>query len=206
MASTEQMAEQMARHARLFYRHGWMMGGSGNLSVRLDSGEVLVTVTGRHKGELGPEDFVRLGADVDLVDTEAPRPSSDTVLHQTIYRRCSGAGAVYHVHEPHAVAATTRFPEAEAFDFAGYRILNAFGITEIEESARVPVLVDGGKAGRLPDRLEAHFEDRPQTALPAFVADHHGLYVWGETTQRARCHVEALAHLFECKMLEEAAK
>ena len=200
MDDAEQLVEQLARHARLFDERGWVMAGSGNFSVRLPSGDVLVTATGRHKGELTADDFVRLGGD------GGSRPSSDTVVHRTIYEHCSDAGAIYHVHEPHAVAATARFPEVDAFDFAGYTILKAFGIQEVGEPAEVPVLVGGGRAEQLADRLERHLDERSESALPAVVADRHGLYAWGGSPARARWHIEALAHLFECKMIEESTR
>lgn len=198
-------AEELAMHARRFYEQGWTMGGSGNLSIRLPSGELLVTVTGRHKAELGTDDFVRVGPDGTDVDA-SPRPSSDIAIHRTVYERNPRADAVYHVHEPNVVAATTRFPDAETFDFAGYTMLKAFGIEEIDKPATLPLLAGAGRAERLARELDPLFEEGWKFDLPAFVADHHGLYAWGASPKRARCHIEALAHLFECKMIDASTR
>lgn len=198
-------AEELAMHARRFYEQGWMMGGSGNLSIRLPSGDLLVTVTGRHKAELGTDDFVRVDPD-EADDSASPRPSSDIAIHRTVYQRNPKADAVYHVHEPNVVAATTRFPNAVTFDFAGYTMLKAFGIEEIDKPAKLPVLADAGRAERLAQKLDPLFDGTWTFALPAFVADHHGLYAWGASPKRARCHIEALAHLFECKMIDASTR
>jgi methylthioribulose-1-phosphate dehydratase len=206
MDRTAELAERLARHGRLFYQHGWMMGGSGNLSARIGSGEWLVTATGCHKGELTEGDFVRLDARGRPLDDDATAPSSDTVIHRTVYEHVPDVGAVYHVHEPHVVAATTRFPDTDAFDFAGYTILKAFGIESVDRSAEVPLLAGEGRAERVANQLERLVGNPLDTMLPAFAADHHGLYVWGESPDRARCHLEAIAHLFECRLLEETAR
>lgn len=193
------LRERLAHHGREFYEHGWMMGTAGNLSARTDSGEVAITATGRHKGELGPEDFVRCGVDELLSDETAEATSSDSVIHHAIYEHRPDAAAVYHVHEPHAVAASIR-SGTDVLEFEGFPMVKAFGITDVERTVTVPILPDRGRAEFVADRLHDIFvESVGDLEVPAVVAEQHGLYAWGESPFAARRHIEAMAHLCECK-------
>ena len=110
-AAAEAMAaiDGLIAAARSFYERGWMLGTSGNLSVRLDSGAVAegepvvaITGSGASKGALGY-------ADISVIPEEsrallpalgAPRrsPSAEAAIHRTIYERLPEAGAVFHIH------------------------------------------------------------------------------------------------------------
>lgn len=195
------LRDRLAHHGREFYEHGWMMATAGNLSARTDSGEVVITATGRHKGELGAEDFVRCGVDELLSEETAEATSSDSVIHHAIYEHVPGAAAVYHVHEPHAVAASIR-SEDDVLEFEGFPMVKALGIMDVEQPVTVPILPDRGRAEFVADGLRDVFADAAgDLQVPAVVAERHGLYAWGESPFAARRHIEALAHLCECETI-----
>ncbi|MEL7372261.1 MAG: class II aldolase/adducin family protein, partial [Myxococcota bacterium] len=45
---------------RFLFSKGWVPATSGNLSVRLDDGTIMVTASGHHKGELSPEGLMQI--------------------------------------------------------------------------------------------------------------------------------------------------
>jgi L-fuculose-phosphate aldolase len=80
-------------HVALVTSHG------GNLSVR-DGSSMWITGTNTMLGHLGERHISLVGPDGGY---EGPPPSSDTILHSTIYA-VTGAGAVVHAHPRHAIA------------------------------------------------------------------------------------------------------
>ena len=78
---------------------GLVVATDGNLSARLDGGQVLSTPTGVSKGELRESDLV-------VTDLEGRKvrghrkPSSELGLHLAVYRARPGAGSVIHAPPP----------------------------------------------------------------------------------------------------------
>ncbi len=74
-----------------------VMGTSGNVSVRLHDGGLLVTPSGRGLGYLEPRDIVRLDANGTRCDP-AQRPTSELPLHLAAYRVRPDITCVVHTH------------------------------------------------------------------------------------------------------------
>jgi 3-dehydro-4-phosphotetronate decarboxylase len=87
--------------ARLAAR-GLAHGASGNLSLRLDDGSLLVTPTGARLGALDADRLAHLEADGR--PTGGDRPSKEWPLHVAIYAVRSDARAIVHLHSRNAVA------------------------------------------------------------------------------------------------------
>jgi len=93
-----------------------MWGMSGNLSVRLnwkgaqrcaptDPISFAITPSGINKGRLSEKDLITItdtgrGTSSPTVKGSSKNavPSSETIVHQAVYRALPGAGAVFHVH------------------------------------------------------------------------------------------------------------
>ena len=78
-----------------------MWGTAGNLSIRLKSKPLSIAITpsGLNKGHLDKKDLLTITDEKSSAGF--PRglvPSSETVIHQAVYRAVPGAGAVFHVH------------------------------------------------------------------------------------------------------------
>jgi L-fuculose-phosphate aldolase len=82
--------------ARLWQRR-LVRGTSGNVSVRLDGGDILVTPAGRSLHDLAPADLVRVTADGSTSDPAA-HATSELPLHLTAYRVRPDARVVVHTH------------------------------------------------------------------------------------------------------------
>lgn len=104
-AEAEARAEICRVGASLFDR-GYVHGTAGNISVRLDDGDMLITPTDASLGALRPERLARAGAD--LQARPGPKPSKTLLLHARIVAAARGFDAdvacVIHTHSSHCVA------------------------------------------------------------------------------------------------------
>jgi ribulose-5-phosphate 4-epimerase/fuculose-1-phosphate aldolase len=80
---------------------GLAPGTSGNLGVRVDD-EVVLTPTGTELGALGPFEPALVG--LDGTHRSGPPPTKEWAVHVAMLRARPDAGAVVHLHSPHAVA------------------------------------------------------------------------------------------------------
>jgi len=93
----QQLRRDLAEFGRMLHAQGFVAATDGNLSVRLDRERVLITPTGFSKGMMHPEDMI-------IVDLRGKKlsgnhnPSSEIVMHLTIYRMRPDVGAVVHAH------------------------------------------------------------------------------------------------------------
>jgi len=81
------------------HRGGYIAGGDGNVSMRLDERRLLTTPTGLNKGFLEPRNLVV--TDLEGVRLEGElEPSSEVRLHVRAYRVRPDVEAVVHAHPP----------------------------------------------------------------------------------------------------------
>lgn len=94
-----EVLRDMQEVGRDLYRLGLVTSHGGNLSVRRGN-DIWITGTGRMLGRLQPEDISLARMDG---SHEGPLPSSDTLLHSTIYA-VTTVNAIVHAHPRHAIA------------------------------------------------------------------------------------------------------
>ncbi|HEY5340518.1 MAG TPA: class II aldolase/adducin family protein [Candidatus Aquilonibacter sp.] len=100
---TEKRArEELATYGRLLWKRHLVSGTSGNLSLRLDAGRVLITPSARSLRALDPSEIV-LVADDGTPHDAAQRPSSELPLHLAAYRVRPDIACVMHTHPTMAV-------------------------------------------------------------------------------------------------------
>ncbi|GAC1397992.1 MAG: hypothetical protein NVS2B8_04920 [Vulcanimicrobiaceae bacterium] len=94
---------EIATYAGLLWRRGLVAGNSGNISVRLDDGTLLVTPTGASLRALAPDDIVATTSDGTPLDPTR-RPTSELPLHLAAYRVRPEIRCVVHTHPTYCVA------------------------------------------------------------------------------------------------------
>ncbi len=99
----EQLAADMIEICRLGWQRGYLAGGQGNLSARLDDERILITPSGRSKALLTPEDLVQVSLSGEVL-AGAGKPSGELPLHLAAYRLRPEVGAVLHAHPTAATA------------------------------------------------------------------------------------------------------
>lgn len=201
-ANTEllEFADALIAAGQLFHRRGWVPATGGNFSARLDTGRMLITASGCHKGELAREDFLVAGFDGVPIGS-ARKASYETLLHCQLYRHDPAIGAVLHTH---SIANTVLSRRLKSVELAGYELLKLLpGIRSHEAQVRIPVFANDQDIARLAAAVDAHMKQHPQT--PAYLIAGHGLYAWGADVAQARWRVEAIEFMLECQLHEGAS-
>lgn len=190
--------EQIARAGSELAARGWTPATSGNFSMRIDQDTIAVTVSGRDKGALSPQDVMAIDLDGQPVGTSS-RPSAETSLHLQIYRRLRKTGAVLHTHSPNQTVASRLFAKAGVITLHGWELQKALtGYTSHESRVDVPVFSNSQDMADIERNVSAWLdESRP---LYAYLIEGHGLYTWGHDMPQARRHLEALEFLLACEL------
>lgn len=164
------------------YYLGLVTSHGGNLSVREHPG-MWITGTGTMLGRLAERHISRVFPDG---ASQGPPPSSDTVLHQTIYA-VTGANAVVHAHPRHAIALSFDTERFVPGDFEGQLHLTD-----------VPVVAAGP---RQVEQIAAALESRLVVLLRG-----HGAYARGKTLWEALHWLTALEESAEIETIRRSLR
>ncbi len=112
MSSRSDIAHSIVIACHHLYDKGFVTATDGNVSARLECGNILVTPTGLNKGQVLESDLVELKADGSPV-TLSRKASTEVDMHLYIYQQRPDILAVVHAHPPHATGfATAHIPLA----------------------------------------------------------------------------------------------
>ncbi|KAF0192757.1 MAG: methylthioribulose-1-phosphate dehydratase [Gammaproteobacteria bacterium] len=177
------------------FARGWVPATSGNFSVRLGPNEVAITVSGRHKGRLTTADIMRVDGSGRALDKK--RPSAETLLHVSLYRRFPEVQAVLHTHSVNATV-LSRLVDGELV-LEQLEVLKAFrGIDTHQASVVVPVFANDQDIQRLASTVDQYLE--AHGPIPGYLIAGHGLYTWGASLNEAMRHLEAFEFLLQCEL------
>jgi methylthioribulose-1-phosphate dehydratase len=188
--------EVLIEAARLFYSRGWMMGTAGNLSLRLADGSFWITASGKLKGRLGREDFLRVAPGGEVLERGRPedRPSAETSLHDAVYALFPEARACYHVHSiPGNVAA--RRTAGDNLPLPPLEMIKGLGVWDENPEVTLAVFPNHAHVPRIAEEMTARFRHAPPQ-VPGFLIRDHGLTAWGPTPDAALNHVELFEYVF----------
>jgi len=102
MSEITKARDQITLFAKSIYDRGLTNGSTGNISMRLSDGSLLVTPTGSAMGFLDPARISHLDTDGTLLAGD--KPTKEMPLHSAFYDTRSATGAVVHLHSSHATA------------------------------------------------------------------------------------------------------
>ncbi|MBR2674132.1 MAG: class II aldolase/adducin family protein [Mogibacterium sp.] len=91
------LRSQLIEFGKDLVRHDLSYGSWGNLSVRLNENEMLITPSSMDYFEIKPEDIVRVNLHT-LEYGDQRIPSSEAPMHAAIYRKRSDADSIIHTH------------------------------------------------------------------------------------------------------------
>ena len=191
-------AQAIAAAGRKLGAQGLTPATSSNFSMRLDDTHAAITISGRDKGTLTPDDIMVIDMDGRAVGTTA-LPSAETLLHTQLYRSFSEATAVLHTHSRTQTVASRLFAGAGVIRFDGYELQKAIaGHTSHEEAIELPVFPNTQDMPELVERVDAWIRaDKP---LYGYLIDGHGIYTWGRDMAEAERHIEAFEFLLGCEL------
>src|SRR5262249_41686944 len=197
--SAKSLRSELITLSQLFYERRWSLATSSNFSVRLDPGRILITASGKDKGNLKETDFV----EIDLSGGPRPRdskvkPSAETYLHAELYRHDPEIGAVLHTHSVYATILSEKFARHGRFELSGYEMLKALrGVSTHEHTEIIPIFPNNQDMTALSRIVLALL--RQSREVHSFLIERHGLYTWGRDLAEAKRHIEAIEFLFECE-------
>lgn len=194
-----QAADQLIEIGKLFFQKNWVLGTSGNFSVLLNRKpfQLLITSSGRNKGELTGADFVVVDETGSANDSEQGKPSLETLLH-VVLAKLPDVGSVLHTHSACSTVLSMRNFSSGSIEISGYEMLKGLkGITTHDTTVRVKIFDNTQDMARLADDLSKAIARKEPDVSHAFLIKGHGLYTWGKNPMEARRHVEILEFLFE---------
>jgi L-fuculose-phosphate aldolase len=165
----DQPSNQLVATVEELFRAGVMShSGHANLSVRLDTGRMLLTPG--FVRDLRPQQLATVGLDGEVLEGELLSVSAEIItMHSLVYRARPQVGAVIHTHSP----AATAFAVAHRPLPCRTEPMLRFGQAE-----EVPVVPWGPRGSDVSVRGIADvLESRPTTA--AVLLANHGLLVFG---------------------------
>ncbi len=188
-------ADELIAAGRFIDNKGWVPATSGNFSARLSDGNIAITVSGRHKGQLQRDDIMLIDSQGRSLDGQ--KPSAETMLHTMLYQRYPKVGAVLHPHSINATLAARLFNAEIVLE--DYELLKALaGIDSHETRISIPIFANDQNIPRLAAEVEAYLNKHGD--IHAYIIAGHGFYTWGGSVTETLRHLEALEFLFDCEI------
>ena len=196
MHSASEIEKLLAELGRSFYARGWVLGTSGNFSAVVSRDPLCISITssGMDKGNLTPDQFVRVDANGKVIEGSG-HPSAETALHLMLVR-VRGAGAVLHTHSVWSTILSDSNAARRGLWIEGYEMLKGLeGVRSHNHREWLPIIENDQDMPRLAGVVEAALNEQPQAH--GFLLRGHGLYTWGEDLAQAKRHLEILEFLLE---------
>lgn len=92
-----QLREDVVKAAQEIYAKGLVENGEGNVSIRVNKNEIVVTPTSTNYSDLTPEKIVHMDLDGNIIGSKAI-PSTEVKMHLAIYKDRPKARCVIHTH------------------------------------------------------------------------------------------------------------
>lgn len=197
----EHLSQEIIEAGRFLYARGWSPATSSNYSTRLSASQALLTVSGKHKGQLGPDDVLATDLAGNSLEP-GKKPSAETLLHTQLYSWRAGIGAVLHTHSVNATV-LSRLTPGDSIEFEDYELQKAFsGVSTHESRVLVPIFDNDQDITRLAAKVQPWLEAHPDCV--GYLIRGHGLYTWGARMSDALRQIEAFEFLFECELKTRA--
>lgn len=174
------LREDLTRICHLIYANGYNVSIDGNLSHRLDDGNILITPSGSHNGFIRPEDFIVIDQQGNKIRGEGKR-TSEYLLHTEIYRERPDINSVIHVHSPNALAAS----------LAGIDLMRTY-ITVAPVPTTSYARISSEQTSEV---IRPYLNNYNWAILP-----RHGAVTWADTLWNAFLRLEGLEHYAKVMM------
>ena len=100
---TKKLKESLIEFGKLINQNNLVVGPGGNLSIRV--GDVCyITPSGLSFTEIKSDDLVGIDIESNTIISGTKRPSSETLMHISIYKVRKEINAIFHIHPPYTIA------------------------------------------------------------------------------------------------------
>jgi len=161
------------------YEKGFVSAYDGNLSVRIDGERILITPSGKCKGEIEEHDLLEIDNEGNLLSGEG-KVSTEAKIHLIAYKKRKDVSSVIHCHPVHATALSA----------IGEGLMRPVFPEVILSLGKVPLCKYGTPST----------DELSNSMLPfidfawAFFLENHGAVTFGKTVKGAYFRMEKLEH------------
>lgn len=179
MRGEDALRMELVRVCRKLATSGLIAAADGNVSCRAGENRLLITPSGKPKGELAPMDLLLTDLDGKLREGTG-KPSSEIRMHLLVYRKRPDVEAIVHAHPPMLTA----------FTVAGMQFL-ADALPEVWLTiGAVPTAPYATPSTEeVPDSLAPFIEGHQ-----AMLLERHGSLTLGKSLAEACMRLEKLEH------------
>ncbi len=171
--------EQICDVCHRMWQLGWVAANDGNITVKLEDGNFLVTPAGTSKSFITPEKIIKVDSQGNVIESaDGYKPSSEIKMHFRCYEKRDDIGAVVHAHPPVSTAfAVAHIPMD---DYIMPESVLALG--------SVPIAPYGTPStDEVPDSIEPFLNEHD-----AFLLENHGALTVGADLLTAYYRMETL--------------
>lgn len=179
MTSRSEISRSIVLVCHKLYERGFVTATDGNVSARLECGNILVTPTALNKGQVGETDLVEVKADGTPV-TLSRKASTELDMHLFIYQRRPDVHAVVHAHPPHATGFATARVSLTACLFP--EVIVGLGAIPLADYATP-------STKEVSDSLAPHV-----ATADAILLSNHGVVAYGKDVEDAYFKMEKVEH------------
>ncbi len=194
MSETNKQRDELAKWAKSLFDRGLTGGSSGNISLRLSDGSLLVTPTGSCMGFLDPARIAHLDVNGRLLSGDPP--TKEMPLHSAFYETRNQTGAVVHLHSSHSVALSV-LPDVDEDNVLPP--ITAYGIMRVGKVKLLPFYMPGDPG--MGDAVRGLAGKRSAVLLA-----HHGPVVAGKDLEAAVFAMEELEETAKLALLTQGLK
>jgi len=188
------MNEQTARSkladvCRLLYDRNLTVSAGGNMSLRLNEKEFIITPSGRNKGMLRSDEMVLMNINGKVLS--GGKPSMEKKFHIALFNADPDTASIIHCHPLYCTALTLRGEKIKS-------ALTPEGIILLGEVPTIGYFTPGSK--RLSEAVAEH------ASYKAMLMERHGAITQGRTLEEAFNRMEELEFQAKLQMLAGDAK
>jgi L-fuculose-phosphate aldolase len=99
--SEAELRQKIVEAGRRLHARFFVASNDGNISARLNDREFLITPTTVNKGDMSPEQLLKIDAEGKVL-SGALRPTSEMKMHLAVFRKRPDVQAIVHAHPPAA--------------------------------------------------------------------------------------------------------
>ncbi|OGU54486.1 MAG: hypothetical protein A2V66_01025 [Ignavibacteria bacterium RBG_13_36_8] len=173
------LRSELTRTCRKVYEKGYVSAYDGNLSARIDREKILITPSGKCKGEIEEKDFIEIDYKGNKISGEG-KVSTEVLIHILAYEKRNDVNCVIHCHPVYATAFAT----------AGEGMTRPVFPEFVLALGKVPICKYSTPST----------EELPGSMMPfmeyswAFLLENHGAVTLGKTIKGAYFRMEKLEH------------
>jgi len=176
--SEDQLKEDICKVMRNLFQRGYVSALGGNVSAKVPgANEFWITPSGIFKGELSPDDLVKVDFDGNVLDGFM-KPSIETPMHAAVYKARPDVNAIVHAHNPVTLGLA----------LAGYALkpISVEAVMVLRKVEIVPFAFPGT------DHLAKLVGEKASGGARALILMNHGILAMGSNLYDAEAIAETL--------------